>query len=349
MKKLIYATIIILMSPVVTIAQESEKETNPLNISGSIDIYYKYDFAGQSNIPTSFAGDHNSFSIGMLDLKASKEIGKASFFAEIGLGPRNAASVGPSINESQPGIQNLYISYQLSNNLSVTAGYMGTFVGYEVISPTGNFNYSTSYMFTNGPFQNAGVKFNYTISEKVSVMGGVFNDWNVYQQSEGNGINSYGGQLSLTPVDDWDVYVNFISGKNDGAEIDLTTGFQVSETFYLGLNAARWKYKIPESTDVADFMGVALYTQATLSDYVSLGLRSEWFSSQNTGYIGMNPSSVEAESVTAFTLSANIGTGYFKFIPEIRYDAASEDVFTNADGNPANSAIQVLGALVFSF
>jgi hypothetical protein len=57
-------------------------------------------------------------------------------------------------------IQNLYATYAATDKLSFTAGYMGTFIGYEVISPLANFHYSTSYLFTNGPFQNAGVKLN---------------------------------------------------------------------------------------------------------------------------------------------------------------------------------------------
>jgi hypothetical protein len=36
-----------------------------------------------------------------------------------------------------------------------------------------NFHYSTSYLFTNGPFQNAGVKANYAISDKVGIMVGL--------------------------------------------------------------------------------------------------------------------------------------------------------------------------------
>jgi hypothetical protein len=59
---------------------------------------------------------------------------------------------------------------------------MGTFIGYEVISPLANFHYSTSYLFTNGPFQNAGVKLNYAISDKIGIMVGAFNDsWNSYK------------------------------------------------------------------------------------------------------------------------------------------------------------------------
>jgi hypothetical protein len=66
-------------------------------------------------------------------------------------------------------IQNLYATYAATDKLSFTAGYMGTFIGYEVISPLANFHYSTSYLFTNGPFQNAGVKLN-SISDKIGIM-----------------------------------------------------------------------------------------------------------------------------------------------------------------------------------
>ena len=74
---------------------ESESEDSKLEISGSVDTYYKYDFSGTANIPTSFAEDQNSVSLGMLDLTLEKAQGKASFLAELAFGPRNAGSAGP--------------------------------------------------------------------------------------------------------------------------------------------------------------------------------------------------------------------------------------------------------------
>src|SRR5476649_2753227 len=152
----------------------------PLVISGSVDTYYKYDFSGHNNIPTSFATDENSFSVGMVDLGLKKKVGKASFVGEVSFGQRSDQSI-PVAGEH---VQNLYVAYDLTDKLNVTGGYMSTFIGYEVIPPTGNFNYSTSYLFTNGPFQNAGVKFTYAFSDKVSLMAGIFNDvWNTYSSA----------------------------------------------------------------------------------------------------------------------------------------------------------------------
>jgi len=55
----------------------------PLVFSGSVDTYFKYDFSGHNNIPTSFANEQNSISIGMIDLGLKKTVGKASFVGEL--------------------------------------------------------------------------------------------------------------------------------------------------------------------------------------------------------------------------------------------------------------------------
>src|ERR1700709_2296671 len=167
----------------------------PLIFSGSVDTYWKYDFSKTGNIPTSFASDQNSISIGMIDLGLKKKVGKAAFVGELSFGPRSDQSIPTSGYH----IQNLYASYDVTDKFSLAAGYMATFIGYEVISPVGNFNYSTSYLFTNGPFQNAGFKATYSFSDKVSLMAGIFNDqWNAYKAV--TGLNNFGAQLMIAPV-----------------------------------------------------------------------------------------------------------------------------------------------------
>ncbi|MBS1502889.1 MAG: outer membrane beta-barrel protein, partial [Bacteroidetes bacterium] len=103
----------------------------PLIFSGSVDTYWKYDFSGHANIPTSFATDQNSVSIGMVDLGLKKKVGKAAFVGELSFGPRSDQSIPTSGYH----IQNLYVSYDVTDKLNFTAGYMSTFIGYEVISP----------------------------------------------------------------------------------------------------------------------------------------------------------------------------------------------------------------------
>ena len=310
-------------------------QNTPLEISGSADAYWKYDFAKTANIPTSFATDHNSVSLGMIDVVLKKKTGKTSFVGEVSFGPRGAGQSIPDVDGQSFHIQNLYATYAASEKLSLTAGYMGTFIGYEVISPLANFHYSTSYLFTTGPFQNAGIKANYAVSSKVGLMVGLFNDqWNTYKATPEFGLNAFGAQLTVTPAEGFTAYFNLLTGSESGTIVDLTAAYQITPKFKLGLNAA--DYSGVESG--SGYSGLALYPSVAVSDTFGLGLRAESFKSKTTD-----------TSVTAFTLSANLKSGGLTFIPEIRLDSASEKEFYSSNGNPTKSASQVALAMVYGF
>ncbi len=332
----------------ITFAQEATEtpKSTPLEISGSGDLYYKYDFSKTANIPTSFATDQNSLSLGMLDIALKKSVGKASFVGEVSFGPRGQYQSipngdGTDINSFH--IQNLYATYAFTDKFSMKAGYSGTFCGYEVISPVANFHYSTSYLFTFGPFQHAGVQANYKISDKFGAMVGLFNDtWNTYKADPTKGLSTIGAQLSFA-TEGISAYLNFMDGSVSGTIVDLTATFQLSEKFKLGLNAA--DFTRPDVTRTLSgtegYTGIALYPSYAVSDTFALGLRGEYFDFKE-GSNGGN-------SVTAFTLSANLKAGGFTFIPEFRLDSNSNEVFVDSDIAPTKSASQVVLALVYGF
>lgn len=329
-------------------AQEEEKQG--LTISGSVDTYWKYDFSGYkndegtSNIATSFADQQNSISIGMLDIAISQTIGKASFVGEFSFGPRSYKSI-PTVqldgeDDININIQNLLITYAFTEKISLTAGYMGTFVGYEVISPVSNFNYSTSYLFSFGPFQNAGLRFDWTIKDNLSIMVGIFDDWNVYQDF--NGVSDIGAQIYWAPEDGLDMYLNFITGSPSGTIVDLTASFQITDKFLLGLNAA--DYFAPDVG--GGYSGMAFYPQYAFSDLFSLGLRTEFFNYK--GYTE-EQAAIPSEKVFSNTLTGNLNLGPMRFLAEIRLDDASSDFFYDKNSNPRSSASQFLLAAIYAF
>ena len=340
-------------------AQDTIKTTGdaPLVLTGSVDTYFKSDFSGHANIPTSFANENSSISIGMIDLGLKKSVGKASFVGELSFGPRGQQQ---SIPNADPGIvyvdnstgtgyssyhiQNLYVSYNFSDKFNVTGGYMSTFIGYEVISPVANFNYSTSYLFTNGPFQNAGLKATYTFSPAASLMAGIFNDyWNVYQS--GGKVNTFGAQLTLTPVKNWTAYLNVVTGSSYGTEFDLTTAWQITSAFKLGLNAATFS---ATNGITGGFSGVALYPQVAVSKAVTLGLRGEYFQTSNGTFLTAGPP--PGQSVFGATFTANLKAGPLTLIPEVRVDSSSKNtMFTDGGGNLTSSASQFVLAAVYAF
>lgn len=324
----------------------------PVEISGSVDTYYKYDFADQPNIGTSFANDHNSVSLGMIDLLLKKTTGKASFVGELSFGPRGQYGSIPEgdkpDSENSFHIQNLFVKYAFTPKLSATAGYMATFIGLEVISPLGNYNYSTSYLFTNGPFQNGGIKVSYEFSPKVSLMAGLFNDWNVYRDV--NGVSHFGAQLTLAPAEGLVTYLNMLTGRvagmgGSGSIYDLTSTYQATETVKLGLNAATYNV----SNNMGGYSGAALYLQNAFTENFSLGLRGEYFKSKDEAEGITFAGVVPGESVTAVTLSANLKAGGLTFIPEIRMDNASSNQFVKHNLDPTKTASQFSLAAVYAF
>lgn len=342
MKKVL-AILVLALTTSISFAQDDAPATTPLEITGSGDLYYKYDFSKNANIQTSFGSDQNSVSLGMLDIAFKKTIKNVSFVGEVSFGPRGQYQSIPNSDGTYAEgngynsfhIQNLYASYAVSDKLSFTAGYMGTFIGYEVISPVGNFAYSTSYLFTNGPFQNAGVKANYKISDKFGAMLGIFNDsWNKYQADPMKGLNAVGGQLSFA-TEGISVYLNAMDGSVSGTIVDLTATFQLSDKFKLGVNAADFS-----NEGDAGYSGAALYPSYAITDAFALGLRAEYFKYKE-GWGDNN--------VTAFTLSGNYKVNGLTIIPEFRMDSNSDKVFKDSDMEPVKSASQVLLAVVYGF
>ena len=191
-------------------------------------------------------------------------------------------------------------------------------------------------MFTNGPFQNAGIKANYAITEKFGLMVGLFNDsWNTYKADSQKGLNAVGGQFSYVN-DKMSAYLNFMDGSVSGTIFDLTSTFQITEKFKLGLNAADFS----NEGDVG-YTGAALYPSFATTDAFALGLRGEYFKyKEGSG----------DTDVTAFTLSGNIKINGLTIIPEFRLDSNSDEVlFVDSDFAPAKSASQVLLAVVYGF
>ena len=140
--------------------------------------------------------------------------------------------------------------------------------------------------------------------------------------------------------------MNVISSNESGSEIDLTSTYQVSDKFMLGLNVA--KRTTGELFDEGigaglNFNGLALYTNYAFSDSFALGFRGETYKDEDGGILGDMPS-----RVNAFTLSANVGSGPLKLIPEIRVDVSDEKIFMDGE-TPVDSFAQFLVAAVFAF
>jgi hypothetical protein len=244
-------------------------------------------------------------------------------------GPRGVDAVFNSVGNSSI-VNQLYAYWNVSDKVKLTIGNFNTFLGYEVISPAANFNYSTSYLFSYGPFSHTGLKADFTLSENTSLMLAIMNPTDATEYNP-TGSYAFGAQLGLSGQ-----YFNFL--YDSGAyEIDFTGGFDVSDTFFLGVNAAYFS-----GDDAPGFYGAALYPQIATSDSFKIGLRTEYF--VEDGDFGAIGTGVADSSVFATTLTGNYSIGSLTIIPELRLDSASDEAFV---GDKALSSFAL--AAVYSF
>ncbi len=354
-----------------TATAQEEGAESALQLSGSVDAYFRANLNANNEsgeAPTTSFANGNGFALGMANIIASKQVGKVGFVADLVFGPRGAeATFGSGFSiETEDGdeltfqntsniVNQLYVTYAVSEGTTLTLGNFNTFLGYEVISPTGNFNYSTSYMFSYGPFSHTGIKADFALSDEFSLAAAFMNATDITESN--TGIGKYTGGLQLGyAVDSGSAYLNFLYGPQsaDGEslfQVDLTTGWDLTEAFYLGVNATYQSTKDSgfDEDGVADagFYGVALYPQVALSESFSLGLRGEYFAEfGDQEIIGGVDDNGEA-SVFAATLTGSYTQGALTIKPELRLDSASEESFFVKAGEDDSKSLAsfVLGAI----
>ena len=324
-----------IMSNTINAQDTDDSEPDPtFNFSGTVDTYFRASFTEDPVAPgTSFA-NLNGFSLGMANFIVSYEGEKSGFVADVVFGPRGSDAVFGSVGNSSEMVNQLYAYYNIAEGVTVTLGNFNTFLGYEVISPAANFNYSTSYMFSYGPFSHTGAKVDFSISDDVSLMVGVFNQTD---QTEANydRYTAFGAQLGL-----YGQYLNLLAG-DDYFQLDYTGGFDLSDSFFLGINATT-------ATLAGDtgFAGVALYPQLTASDSFAIGLRGEFFS--ETDGFGALVSDGDADNFS-LTLTGSFTSGNFMFKPELRLDSASSEIFAISPTETSESLASFVMAMIYTF
>lgn len=325
-----------LLASTVTLAQgeattEVAAEEPTFSLSGSIDTYYR----SSEYAPGTSFGNLPGFALGMANVIVSYEGEKSGFVADFVFGPRGTDAVFNSTGSSNI-VNQLYAYYNVSDSFTLTLGNFNTFLGYEVISPVANFNYTTSYMFSYGPFSHTGIKADIAVNDNTSIMLGVLNTTDMTESQPLGDDYMIGAQLGL-----FGQYINYLGGGTAGvSQIDFTGGFNITDSLYLGLNATSYS----DDNDV-EFSGIALYPQYSFSDSFALGARYEAFSEDGLGAIG----SVSGEGDnTSFTITGSYTSGNMIIKPELRLDTASGQFYTNADG-ATDSLSTFIVAAIYSF
>jgi len=359
--------------------------------SGYMDTYYFANFnnprdrmnTGVNGAARAFDQRAGQFQLGLVQAKAMYVSDKVDAVMDLAFG--NNADLGNygntvSLNSGAATstalvIKQAYITMKASPKLSFTAGQFGTHIGYEVIDAPANYNYSLSNLFNNGPFFHLGLKAQYAISDRASLMVGLVN--NIDRNFDNNRAKGFIAQLFFAPVSGWNVYLNTaisneanvqtINGKTGKDStgtysiFDLTTTYQISPRFFMGVNAAigsqtgGYQQLNPyfTGTDVGrgtSWGGVALYSNYAFSDRFALGARYEVFDN-SSGARALTAADGSGVSVTSLTITGNItvADGHVLLKPELRTDSYSKDKFIDGAGALQKSQTTLGMAAIFKF
>jgi len=347
-----------------SLAQDSTAEKPKPTITGSVDGYYRFDFQnakdqGATNNLTSFTNSHNSFELGMASVKIDHSFGKVGAVLDLGFGRRaeefsyndRTYSIDENFDvTSSPtllaAIKQAYVTFAPSDKVKFTLGKFGTHVGYELLDPQLNRNYSMSYMFSYGPFFHTGLKMDIAASDNVSFMVGISNPTDFSTASFEKKF--FLGQFHAATSDGkLSGYLNFVGGKNmaktNSTQLDLVLTGKVSDKFTIGYNGTTRTLKYNDDPKQS-FWGSALYLSVDPTASVGLTLRGELFDDKKNGtdgYIGT--------SIFATTLSANVKVGGLTIIPEFRLDTAKDPIFTKNNGDGVKGVAAFILAAVYSF
>ena len=335
----------------------------------------------------------DQFALGLVQMKLGYSNRKSEVVVDLTFGPnaemgnfRNTAGAFNSYRPQSPygaalygtsaAIKQAYFTYRATPKLSFTVGQFGTHIGYEVIDAPLNYHYSLSNLFNNGPFYHVGLKTAYAFNDHTSLMLGVVNNWD--NLTDDNKQKSVIGQFSFKPLSTWTVYLNYIGGSGDDTYLnslvasgtlpggcgnytrqmfDLTTNYQVTPKFCLGLNAAYGRYNFATESaaetefcaarygsTTPDWGGVALYTNYAFSDVVGLGVRYEYFEDQHAvRYLQTRNHSV--------TVTAPIALAANKLLvkPEFRFDTAPGKYYENALGQGTATQTTLGVAFIYKY
>ncbi|KAA0994239.1 porin [Dyadobacter sp. UC 10] len=367
---------------VIAVEAEEEEGKGAFAFSGYLDSYYMANFnkpASRSNMGATnarvFDQRAGQFSLGLVQAKVAYTNSKSEAVVDLSFGPNaNMGNYGNALFSTALAIKQAYFTYKFTDKFSMTAGQFGTHIGYEVIDAPANFNYSLSNLFNNGPFYHAGLKATYAFSDRASLMVGAVN--NVDGLGDNNRKKGFISQLYFKPVDNWNVYINYIGSNEANPDsatfkepkafyqvLDLATSFQVSDNFLLGLNAAYGSQKGdfqgaggPESAKT--WGGVAVYANSAITDNFGIGARYEYFTN-DSGVRGLLTRAGMGTSVNSVTLTGNISLadGHILVKPEFRLDAypkvagsGEEQQFEDSDGNFTKNSQTTFGlAFIYKF
>ncbi len=218
-----------------------------------------------------------------------------------------------------------YVQY-VGGPVTVIAGKYVTLAGVEVIAPTGNTNFSRSFMFYAEPLTHTGIRATFAASDTLNLIAGVNNGWNTTSTSYGSKTGELG--VAWTPNKTFGLTAQAYIGKTPSFDaqktlVDLVATYNATDSLTLILSYD-WGKQQQSAANTADlnWSGLSGYVNYAINDQWRVSVRAEYLDDKD----GFN---------TGIAQKLKEGTVTFGYAPvksfelriEARYDKSDQSTF----------------------
>jgi hypothetical protein len=319
---------------------------------GLVDGYYSWNSTKSPALFRAFDTAHDAFTLSMAEVwwsKAPTVASRAGFKIKLLFGP---AATAINFNEPTSDLANVeegFVSYlaPVGKGLQVDFGKFVTSAGAEVIEAKDNWNYSRSLLFQNAvPYYHAGLRATYTVSDKVTVMGGVVNGWNTV--AENNTGKTLLASVTVKPTAPLSLIGNYIAGPeqpgtNEGWRhlFDSVVSYSVSPKVSVLGNVDYGQDTVGGATN--HWFGVAGYVKYQATPKVAVIPRLEYFDDPQGNQ------TLVSQTLKSATLTLELKpVDNLAWRIEYRGDFSDQEVFTNDAGAGMKSQQSLIVALLYS-
>lgn len=242
-------------------------------------------------------------------------------------------------------LQEAYIQYA-SGSLTLMGGKFVTISGAEVIESPSNLNFSRSILFGYAiPFTHTGVRATIAPNDKLKLIAGVNNGWDVLKESAAGNIAGDGRVAdsktielgaSATPIKALTLSAALYSGDEASAAntvgtrdlLDLVATLNLSDalSFTLNYDTATQDKALAGGGD-AKWNGLAGYVNYKLNDLWRVAFRAEHFDDKNGFRTGVVQKWKEVTATLAYTPTKNV-----ELRAEVRDDKSNVSSFVEKGG-----------------
>lgn len=330
-----------------------------IEVSGHIDMSYtSLSGSGRftSGVPNRvFDFERNSFNLQAIDATVAMlpkqgfgglvnvTLGKdANAIAAYDTSPNDGTATG---KKDDFDITQAFVQYA-TGPLSVIAGKFVTLSGAEVIKSPVNSNFSRSILFGYAiPFTHTGVRASYVVNDKLTLIGGINNGWDVLKDTNSQKTAELGA--SFAPSDMISLAVQGYSGKEQVAGpldptqgrrdlIDIVATFAFNDSLKLILNydtaSQRNATLANGNIGTAKWDGLAGYLNYQINDKWRTSLRGEYFNDKDAYRTGVAQRWKEATLTVAYAPVKEV-----ELRAEIRGDRSNVASFVDTNGTAKRS------------